>query len=114
MDPLDVHEPNQRKGSTYARRLGRRSWLKMVGAVGLLSVGGYALATGLRSPEPRWIAPLPEPAGYGSAAADDGTLYVHVRGSRNLAGPGRRDGRATMDHAPRRTAGRERGHDRGR
>ncbi|WP_170308985.1 PQQ-binding-like beta-propeller repeat protein [Pseudonocardia hierapolitana] len=79
MDQLEVHEPNQLEGSTDARRLGRRSWLKMVGALGLLSVGGYALATGLRSPGPRWIAPLPAPAGYGSAAADDGTLYVHVR-----------------------------------
>lgn len=79
MDPLDVHEPSRRRGSTDVRGLDRRSWLKMAGALGILSVGGYALVSGLRSPEPRWIAPMPAPGGYGSAAADDGTLFVHVR-----------------------------------
>jgi outer membrane protein assembly factor BamB len=82
MVPLGVHDPNQGNEPTGARGLSRRSWLAMAGALGLLSVGGYALATGLRPSEPRWIAPLPAPAGYGSAAADDGALYVYVRDDR--------------------------------
>jgi outer membrane protein assembly factor BamB len=79
MEPL--HEASTLEGSTGARRLGRRSWLKLAGVVGILSIGGFA-ATWLMPAKPRWITPLPAPSGYGSAAADDDALYVLARDDR--------------------------------
>jgi outer membrane protein assembly factor BamB len=78
MGPNGQLDPNDDK----TRRLSRRSWLAIAGAAGLVAVGGYALAGGLRSPDPKWIAPLPTEGGYGSAAADDSTLYFYVRDER--------------------------------
>src|SRR5215216_5172172 len=82
MGPNGMHHPNM----VDARRLSRRSWLAIVGAAGLASFGGFALAAGLRSPDPRWTAPLPGWKAEGAAAAaDDSTLYAYVHDDRGAA-----------------------------
>jgi outer membrane protein assembly factor BamB len=87
MDPLGMHDPNQGKEPTGTRRLSRRSWFALAGAAGLASFGGYSLVAGLRSPDPRWTAPLP---GYQAevavAAADDSALYAYVHDARGAEG----------------------------
>jgi outer membrane protein assembly factor BamB len=80
MDPLGVRDPNQGNEPTGARGLSRRTWLAMVGAAGLASLGGCGLVAGLSSPDPRWTwtPPLPGQADVWAAAADDSTLYAYV------------------------------------
>jgi outer membrane protein assembly factor BamB len=85
-DGVDVAEAVQvARAPVEPQGISRRAMFGVLGAIGLVGAGGWALSAAAAPSEPRWTATSPLADGIAAAATDDTTLYVYGEDSGGAA-----------------------------